>query len=136
MKWVVHLQKKARKLKRQIWALFLAWKDPSTPLAARIIIAITIAYAVSPIDLIPDFIPVLGLLDDLVILPLLIILAIRMIPSEVLSRTRREAWRHFTSGDRFRTKAGTIATIVFVGIWIILLGLIVLKLCALKGWHV
>ena len=116
--------------------MFLAWKDPATPLAARIVIAVTVAYAVSPIDLIPDFIPVIGLLDDLVILPLLIILAIHLIPPDVASRTRREAWRHYTSGDRFRTKAGTIAAIVFIGFWILVLGMIVLKICALKGWSI
>jgi len=128
MKWVVRLKKTARKLKRQIWALFLAWKDPATPLAARVVIAVTIAYAVSPVDFIPDFIPVIGLLDDLIILPLLIILAIRLIPDEVLSRTRREAWRHYSSGDRFRTPAGTIAAIVFISLWVFLFVLIIMKI--------
>ena len=125
LKWAVRLKKTARKLKRQIWALFLAWKDPSTPLAAHIVIAVTVAYAVSPIDLIPDFIPVIGLLDDLVILPLLIILAIRLIPSEVAARTRREAWRHYTSGDRFDTKAGVVAAVIFALFWLVIAVLIV-----------
>ena len=128
MKWGYRLKKKARKLKRQIWALFLAWKDPATPLVARIVISVTIAYAVSPIDLIPDFIPVIGLLDDLVILPLLIILAIHLIPPEVSARTRREAWQHFKSGDRFLTPAGTIAAVAFIGFWMLLLVCIALKI--------
>lgn len=114
------LKRRAAKLKRQIWALFLAWKDPGTPALAKIVIAATVAYAVSPVDLIPDFIPVLGQLDDLVILPLLIMLAIRLIPPEVAARTRREAWKHLASGDRFKTPAGTIASVVFVVIWVLL----------------
>ena len=111
-----------------MWALFLAWKDPATPWMARIIIAIAIAYAVSPVDLIPDFIPVLGQLDDLVILPVLIAAAIRLIPPEVAARTRREAWRHLESGDRFSTPAGTIASIVFVTLWVGVLSLVAFKL--------
>jgi uncharacterized membrane protein YkvA (DUF1232 family) len=125
LSWYGALKKRAAKLKRQIWALFLAWKDPGTPVLARIVIAVTVAYAVSPIDLIPDFIPVLGQLDDLVILPLLIMLAIRLIPPAVTARTRREAWKHLASGDRFKTPAGTVASVVFVLIWVVLVLLII-----------
>ena len=84
------LKRRARRLKRQIWAVFLAWQDPATPLLAKLVIALTVAYAVSPIDLIPDFIPVLGQLDDLVILPALIVLALKLIPPDVAARCRRE----------------------------------------------
>lgn len=94
------LKRRARRLKRRLWAVYLAWKDPATPFLARAIIALTIAYAVSPIDLIPDFIPVLGQLDDLIILPALIVLALRLIPPEVAARCRREAWQHSKAGDR------------------------------------
>ncbi|MEN6492146.1 MAG: YkvA family protein, partial [Rectinema sp.] len=75
--WYSGLKRRARKLKRQIWALFLALKDPQTPWTARIVICFTVVYAVRPIDLIPDFIPILGQLDDLVVLPGLIALALR-----------------------------------------------------------
>lgn len=85
---------------------------------ARIIIIIAVAYAVSPIDLIPDFIPVFGQLDDLLLLPILIALAIRMIPPDVTARCRREAWQHLKSGDRVSTPAGTVAAIVFALVWI------------------
>ena len=119
--WYVKLTRRARKLKRRIWALFLAWKDPVTPVYAKIVIAVTVAYALSPIDLIPDFIPILGVLDDLIILPLLIALAVRLIPPEVSARTRREAWRHFASGDRIKSHAGRMASIVFICIWIVLI---------------
>jgi uncharacterized membrane protein YkvA (DUF1232 family) len=111
------LKRRARKLKRQIWALSLALKDPQTPWTARIIIGCTVAYAVSPIDLIPDFIPILGQLDDLVILPGLIVLALRLIPRDVMARCRREAWRHLAAGDRVKTPAATVASIIFVAVW-------------------
>lgn len=85
---------------------------------ARIVIACAVAYAVSPIDLIPDFIPVLGQVDDLVILPLLIALAIRLIPPEVTARSRRAAWAHLKAGDRVRTPAGMAAAALFGIVWI------------------
>lgn len=116
--WYAALVRRVSRLKRQIWALFLAWKDPRTPLPARVVIICAVAYAVSPIDLIPDFIPVLGMLDDLVVLPLLIVLAIRLIPSDVSARCRREAWRHLRSGDRVRTPAGTVAGLIFALVWL------------------
>lgn len=115
------LGRKARKLKRQIWALYLAWKDPGTPLLARIAIACTLGYALSPIDLIPDFIPVLGYLDDLVILPALVVLAIRLIPREVMARSRREAWRLLASGQRVGSPAGKVAAALFVLLWLLIL---------------
>ncbi len=116
--WYGRLKRRASRLKRQVWALFLAFKDPQTPLLARVVIIVAVAYAVSPIDLIPDFIPVFGQLDDLLILPLLIALAIRIIPTDVTVRCRREAWRHLRSGDRVRTPAGTIAAVVFALLWV------------------
>ncbi len=126
--WYVKLKRRTRRLKRQIWALFLSWKDPGTPLLARIAIVVTIAYAVSPIDLIPDFIPVLGQLDDLVILPALIVLAIRLIPPEVSARCRREAWKHLESGDRLKTPAATAAAILFALVWATLIVWIVTRI--------
>lgn len=123
--WYARLKRRAARMKRQLWALFLAWKDPDTPLPARLVIIIAVAYAVSPIDLIPDFIPFFGQLDDLVILPLLIALAVRLIPPAVSARCRREAWRHLRSGDRIRTPAGTMAAIVFGLAWLAALAWIV-----------
>lgn len=116
--WYARLKRRASRLKRQVWALFLAFKDPRTPVLARVVIIVAVAYAVSPIDLIPDFIPVLGQLDDLLILPLLIALAIRMIPPDVTVRCRREAWRHLRAGELVNTPAGTVAAIVFALAWI------------------
>lgn len=85
------LKERARALKQDIPAIFLALKSPATPAAAKIFGAITVAYALSPIDLIPDFIPVLGMLDDLLLLPLLAALTIRFIPPDVLARCQQES---------------------------------------------
>jgi len=81
----------ARRLKNEITTLYLAARDPRTPWYAKAIIACVVAYALSPIDLIPDFIPVLGYLDDLLLLPLGIYLALKLIPAEVLIDARRRA---------------------------------------------
>lgn len=85
------LKERARQLKTDIPAVFIALKRKETPLAAKILAGITVAYALSPIDLIPDFIPVLGYLDDVIILPVLVALTIRMIPKELFSACRKEA---------------------------------------------
>ena len=85
------LKDRAARLRLDTYALYLASRDPRTPLAAKLIAAATVAYAASPIDLIPDFIPVLGYLDDLVIVPLGFALAIRLIPPEVLADCRERA---------------------------------------------
>lgn len=127
------LDRRAGKLKRQLWALFLSWKDPSTPLLAKAAIAVAVAYALSPIDLIPDFIPVLGQLDDLLILPALIAVAIALIPADVLARNRREAWKRLGSGSRIKSRAGMCASIAFVAIWVAILGLVALKVFRLIG---
>ena len=85
------LKECAKKLKSDIPAIFLALKEKETPIVAKIFAAITVAYALSPIDLIPDFIPVLGYLDDLLILPELVALTIRLIPREKLNECRIKA---------------------------------------------
>ena len=87
----MNLKERAKKLKTDIPAVFLSLKSKDTPLIAKILAVITIAYALSPIDLIPDFIPVLGYLDDLIILPVLVALTIRCIPKDTFERYRKEA---------------------------------------------
>jgi uncharacterized membrane protein YkvA (DUF1232 family) len=115
------LARKARRMKHRLgarlWAVFLAWKDPATPRIARIAIAAAVAYALSPIDLIPDFIPILGQLDDLVIVPALIAIALRLIPADVAVRCRKEAWRHMKAGDRIRSSVGWAAALTIGIIW-------------------
>jgi uncharacterized membrane protein YkvA (DUF1232 family) len=119
--WYARLKQRAGRLKREIWALFLAGKDPETPALARITIIVAVAYAASPIDLIPDFIPILGQLDDLVIVPALIALAVRLIPPEVLARCREEARKHLESGERVKTPAATVAAVLFALLWVALI---------------
>lgn len=82
------LKERANNLKRDAPAVFLALKDAETPVGAKILAALTVAYALSPIDLIPDFIPVLGYLDDVILLPAMIALTIRLIPQGVWQRCR------------------------------------------------
>lgn len=85
------LKTRANQLKTDIPALFIALKDKETPLLAKIFAGLTVAYALSPIDLVPDFIPVLGYLDDIILLPLLVALTIRFIPTEILEKHRKAA---------------------------------------------
>jgi uncharacterized membrane protein YkvA (DUF1232 family) len=102
----------ARALRRDTYALYLASRDPRVPWHAKAVAACVAAYALSPIDLIPDFIPVLGLLDELLILPLGIALAIRMIPDAILAEHRVTA---AAASERPMSRAGAAAIIV---IWL------------------
>ena len=89
--WLASLKEAARRLKRDALALWLAARDPRTPIAAKLLAGAVAAYAFSPIDLIPDFIPVLGLLDDLVIVPAGIWLVVRLIPDPLMDELRASA---------------------------------------------
>jgi uncharacterized membrane protein YkvA (DUF1232 family) len=82
-------------MKRQVWALFLAWKDPRTPFLARVVIIVAVAYALSPIDLIPDFIPAAGFSDDLVALTALLGLCTRHRTDSIRLRAQRRLDRWF-----------------------------------------
>ena len=85
----MNLKERAKKLKTDIPALFLALKDRETPILAKLFACITVAYALSPIDLVPDFIPVLGYLDDVILLPMLVALTVKFIPKNVFERNRK-----------------------------------------------
>jgi len=89
--WLAVAKSWARGVKRDGVALWLAARDPRTPLAAKVVAASVAAYALSPIDLIPDFIPVLGYLDDLLIVPLGIVLAVKLIPAPLMAELRDRA---------------------------------------------
>lgn len=115
------LKTRAKKLKTDIPTLFLALRDKDTPLLAKILAGITVGYALSPIDLIPDFIPVLGYLDDVILLPVLIALTVRFIPREVLERNRRQAEGMWESG---KPKKWYYA-IPIMAIWILIIVLVV-----------
>jgi uncharacterized membrane protein YkvA (DUF1232 family) len=116
--WATHL-------KREIYALYLAYQDPRTPRYARIFIALVVGYAFSPIDLIPDFIPILGYLDDLILLPLGIVVALRMIPADVMKDCREQAQNSLQSNR----PVNRFAAWIIMGIWILLalLGLVMIR---------
>ena len=102
----------AKNIKRDVHAVWLAARDPRTPLLAKVLALIVAAYAVSPIDLIPDFIPIIGYLDDLIIVPLGIMLVVRLIPAEVM-REHRE-----TAAQASRRPVSPITAGVFILIWV------------------
>ena len=107
-------KKKAKQIKREIHAVYLAMKDPRTPWYARVLAAVIVGYAFSPIDLIPDPIPILGYLDDLVLLPLGILLLVKIIPTEVLDECRAKA----TSFDSNKKPKNWIAGSIIIAIWV------------------
>ena len=94
----MNLKERAKKLKSDIPTVFLTMKDEETPVIAKVFAAMTVAYALSPIDFIPDFIPVLGYLDDVLLLPALIALTIKLIPKEVWEKNRRLAEHLWENG--------------------------------------
>ena len=116
------LTERAKKLKTDIPAVFLALKEKRTPWYAKILAAAVVVYALSPIDLIPDFIPVLGYLDDLLILPALIAWCVKCIPSDVFNACRERAEGMWGSG----TPAKWYYAIPFLFIWAAIIALIVL----------
>lgn len=87
----MNLKERAQQLKIEIPAVFLCLKHKRTPLSAKILAGITLLYALSPIDLIPDFIPVLGYLDDVILLPALIALTIKLVPQDVFEQCKEES---------------------------------------------
>jgi uncharacterized membrane protein YkvA (DUF1232 family) len=113
---IERLRQWARALKRDVAVLAMAARDPAVPLAAKLLAGVVAAYALSPIDLIPDFIPVLGLLDDLLLVPAGIWLVLRMIPPEVLAdlRVRAEA--------QAQLPRSRVAALVIVGLWVLAIG--------------
>ena len=106
----------ARQLKKETYAIYIACKDPRVPWYARVFAGFVVAYALSPIDLIPDVIPVLGYLDDLILVPLGILLVVKMIPSDVLVEGRKKAEAAMGQGK----PTSRNAAIVIIGIWLVL----------------
>lgn len=116
VKEMMSLKQKAKQLKTEMHCLYLAYRDPRVPWYAKAFMFIIVAYALSPIDLIPDFIPVLGYVDDLIIVPAGIFLALKMIPKEVLKECRERARSEPIAG-----KAKWIATLVIISAWLLVL---------------
>lgn len=111
----------ARQLKFEVYAIYVAYRDPRVPWYARVFAACVVAYAFSPIDLIPDPIPMLGYLDDLILIPLGIKLALSMIPAEVMAESREKAREIMRQGK----PVNRAAAVVIVVIWLVLAALII-----------
>lgn len=107
---------RARQLQAEVYALYLAYRDPRVPWYAKAVAACVVGYALSPIDLIPDFIPVLGYLDDLVLIPLGIAFVLRMIPPVVMVECRARARAELVDGK----PVGRAVAAVIVAIWLVL----------------
>ena len=112
-------KQQARKLKHETYALYLACRDRRTPWYARLTAGAVVAYAVSPIDLIPDFIPVLGQLDDLLLIPLGVLLVRWMIPVRIMEDCRLRAQEMIDQGK----PVSWTAALVVIGVWVLLAGL-------------
>jgi uncharacterized membrane protein YkvA (DUF1232 family) len=116
------LRERARRLKTETYALIIAYRDPRTPWHAKAWTALVVAYTFSPIDLIPDFVPVLGYLDDVILVPLGIVVALRLIPADVLDDARAAARQQVEAGEQPFGRAGAI---LVVAIWVIALALVI-----------
>jgi len=108
------LKQRAQHLKSETLALWFAARHPGTPWYSKLLVAGIVAYALSPIDLIPDFVPILGYVDDLILIPLGIVLAIRMIPGPILEECRARARERMAS----TRPVSRIAALVIVAVWI------------------
>lgn len=113
------VKQRAKALKTEVFALYFAYRDPRTPWYGKVFAALVVAYAFSPIDLIPDPIPVLGYLDDLILIPLGVVIALRMIPSDVMSDSREKAEQELQDGK----PVSWVGAVIVGLIWIALAGL-------------
>ena len=110
-------KQKLRHLKIEIYALYLAYRDPRVPWYAKAFVALVVGYAFSPIDLIPDFIPVLGYLDDLVLIPLGVAVALKMIPEKVMDDCRIRSKELMNK----KKPINRVAAVVIICIWLMLI---------------
>lgn len=117
----MNITERAKQLKKDIPTVFLALKKKETPWYAKILVILTIGYALSPIDLIPDFIPVLGYLDDVIILPLMIVVTIKLVPKEIVEQCRIESEQLWKEG---KPKKWYYA-VPIVLIWVIVVALLI-----------
>ena len=118
---ISRLKKRADRLKREAYALYFAARDPRVPWYAKVFMGLVLAYAFSPIDLIPDFIPVLGYLDDLIVVPLGIALVLKMIPAQVMIDARGKAEVLLQQGEPI----SRVGAIMVVLIWLIVLTVVI-----------
>ena len=115
-----HLKERAKQLKNDVPAVFFALKRKETPWGAKVLAAIVVVYALSPIDLIPDFIPFFGCLDDVILLPSLIAVTVKLIPKEILDQCRKDSAELWAKGKPEKW----YSAIPFVCIWLAVISLI------------
>ena len=114
------LKERVSRLRTEVYALYLASKDSRVPWYVKVLMALIIGYAISPIDLIPDFIPVLGQLDDLMVVPAGIALVIKMIPKNVMEECKRKA-----RDETMDTKTKWVVALIIISIWVLAIYLVV-----------
>ena len=119
MSFLARVRSWANALRQETVALWFAVRDPRTPLAAKLLAGAVLAYALSPIDLIPDFIPILGYLDELLLLPPAIWLVIRLVPAEVLAQSRAKAADWLAAGQQ--TPRSRIGAVIVISVWVMIL---------------
>jgi uncharacterized membrane protein YkvA (DUF1232 family) len=115
-------KQRARQLSAQTYALYLAYRHPRTPWYAKVFVALVVGYVFSPIDPIPDFIPGVGLLDEMVVVPIGVLIAARMIPQDILEECREKA-REVAEGEK---PVSRVAAAVVVTVWLVCVALAVL----------
>lgn len=127
------LKRRAQNLRAEAFALYLAARDPRTPWYARLLVAGIVAYALSPIDLIPDFIPVLGYLDDLILIPAAIALAVRLVPDSVLAECRARAREEARNGRPVSRTAAAVVVLVWAALIALGVAWVVRALATMTG---
>lgn len=114
-------KRRARQLSAQTYALYLAYRDPRTPWYAKVFAALIVGYVFSPIDPIPDWIPVLGLLDEMVVVPVGVLVAAKMVPPRVMEECQEKA-REVAEGEK---PVSRVAAVVIVAVWLLCVALAV-----------
>lgn len=122
--WLSKMKESAKKLKKEISVLFIAYRKKETPILAKVVALLVVSYALSPIDLIPDFIPILGYLDDIILLPLLIKLAITLIPKDILDQCREDVEAKALKGST----ESKIGLAIVIALWTLFILIIFVRL--------
>ena len=123
MKFIKNLKSNANKLKKEIKTIYFAYQRKDIGFLPKVIIFLTIGYALSPIDLIPDFIPILGYLDDLIILPFLISISIRLIPKDIIEDCRKRA-----ENEKIDFKKNWFFGFLFILFWVFIIFILIKKI--------
>jgi uncharacterized membrane protein YkvA (DUF1232 family) len=126
-------RQRTRRLKLETYALYLAARDPRVPWYTKALALCVVGYALSPLDLIPDFVPVIGYLDDLILIPLGIALVLRLTPAGVLAECRIQAQQELEHGRLARSAPARIATVIIVLAWLLGLALTIMLLVRVFG---